>query len=829
MRRSQFLSYGLQFLLLLVVLSACNTTKYLSDDELLLKKNNIKFINTEKVKNKTALGYELATFYQQKPNTNFLLFFPREWFYFTTQDAKDTTKFDRWQQRVIAEKPTIFKTVLADSTARSMQYYLQYNGYYDAKVFYDDVVKNKKVVTTYFIDTKQLYTIDSVFFSSEDTAIHRILQEIHPRTLMKQGEPLTRTIYEQEKERITNSLRNQGYADFYSNYVSPLVADTTFHPGKANVYMEVLPPLSDSTHRQYRVGKVTIYTQYNPTIEETALKDTLIKGFHFRIPIQNNFKIRPQVIAESTHLRTGDLYSQASYDLTINQLSSLGIYRFVRIQEKIDSLDNEVLNFRIELTRNSRMEMGIDFELNYTNRSVTAGAGNLIGITASPSLRNRNLFRGAELLVTNISAGVEVNPTARDSSFWNTIDLRAQTNLYLPRFNDYLGLWRGMYGARISKKGGIISDEFYRLLHESAQTRMTASYNYLLLLDFYSYNLLNASYGFDVQKSTTQGARRYLVNHIGIDFLQPSTQPAFDAILSSNPFLARSFGDQLFVSLLFRDLSYVFNSRANRRGQSHYWGLNVEMAGAEIWAGNSIYNAFALSSDTLRLGEVDFSQYAKVEVDYRHYKQYNPKTSFAARFAFGVARPFGFTTDVPYVKQFYVGGPNSIRAWAVRGLGPGGYADPLTIDPDPSNRLLFYQTGDFKLEFSLEYRFNIFWRLNGAFFLDGGNVWTLQEDPTRAGSQFLFSAKSIDNNTLPYAVNDAFYKQIALGSGFGIRFDMSYFIFRLDMGLRMRSPFPLTENFTDGSRVTENDYWYNWDNYRFRELINFNIGLGYPF
>lgn len=829
MRIFRLARFFLQLLALLVLFSACNTTKFLEDDELLLTKNSIKFINTKKIKNKTALSYELSTFYEQEPNSNFLLVFPREWFYFKTQEADDTTKLDRWQRRVIAEQPTIYDQLLADSTAKSMQYFLQYNGYYDADVFYDDVVKNKKVKVTYFVDAKQQYLIDSVFFSSEDTTIQRVLRETRSLSLMQPGEPLTRTLYEQERERITNSLRNRGYADFYSNYVSPLVADTTYQAGKANVYLEVLPPTRDSTHEQYRVGTVAVYPQYDPLADEVNLQDTTVGGFLFRFPKDNDFKVRPQVLIESIYLRPGDVYSQANYDLTIKQLSSLGIYRFVRIQEEVDDVNPDQLNFRIELTRNLRMEMGIDFELNYTNRSVTAGAGNLIGITASPSLRNRNLFQGAELLVTNISAGVEVNPTATDSTFWNTIDLRAQTNLYLPKFYDYLGMWRGLYSARISKKGGIISDRFFRSLHENAQTRLTASYNYLLLLGFYRYNLLNATYGFDLQESHPRGTKRYLLNHIGVDFLRPTTQQAFDDILDSNPFLERSFGDQLFVSLLFRDFNYVFNSRPNRRGQSHYWGFNVETAGTEIWAGNAIYNAFALRSDTLRIGNIDFSQYIKTEADYRYYKQFTPKTSLATRVNFGIARPFGFTTDVPYVKQFYVGGPNSIRAWAVRGLGPGGYEDPLTIDPDPSNRLLFYQTGDLKLEFNIEYRFNIFWRLNGAFFLDGGNVWTLRRDPARPGSQFLFRDRAIENSTQPYPINDAFYKQIALGSGFGTRLDLTYFIFRLDMGLRMRSPFPLTENFSDGSRVVEQDYWYDWNKYNFWDLVNFNIGLGYPF
>ncbi len=832
MQQFRFLQYVFQGLVLLLSLSACNTTKYLAGDEQLLIKNGIKLVNAKNVKNKTSLKYELATLYKQKPNTNFLLFFPREWFYFSTLAPEDTTKIDRWQRRVIAETPAIFQSYLADSTARSMEYYLQYNGYYNASVFYDDVLSGKdkkKIQITYYVNTGQQFVIDTVFFSSPDSNIHRILQNISDRTLMKAGVPLTRTVYEQEKDRITTHLRNNGYATLYANYIAPIDADTTLRKGRANVYVEVLPPARDSLHQVFRIGEVIIYSQYDPLTEEANLRDTIVKGYRFRIPPNSGFKVRPQVIVESIYLRPGDVYSQANYDLTVRRLSALGVYKFVRIKEEPDSENPEILNFRIELTRNLRMEMGIDFELNYTNRSATSGAGNLIGVFVSPGLRNRNLFRGAELLVTNLSAGVEINPNFGDTlaRLWNTIDLRAQADLYFPKFHDYLGVWRGLYSARIRKGGGLISDTYYQLLHENAQTRLTASYNYLLLLDFYRYNLLNAFYGYDLQYFDSKGSHRYIVNHIGLDYLRPVTEEKFKDILDANPFLEQSFGKQLFVSLLFRDFSYVHNSRTDRLGNSHYLGFNVELAGTEIWAGNAIYNAFALSSDTLRLGDIDFSQYAKAEADYRYYKQFNPKTSFASRVSFGIARPFGFTTDVPYVKQFYVGGPNSIRAWAVRGLGPGGHVDTLTRSAQ--NRLLFYQTGDLKLEFSAEYRFNIFWRLNGAFFLDGGNIWTIRHDPSRPGSQFLFRSKAIENTNAAYKINDAFYKQIALGTGFGFRFDLTYFIFRLDMGVRLRSPYPL--QISGDKSVREADYWYRWqsEDYSFRDIVNFNLGLGFPF
>lgn len=820
------------FVIIMMILSgfffsACNTARYLSADDLLLSKNNIKIESDTLIRNKQNLKYELSTLYKQKPNTNFLFFFPREWFFFSTQDSKDTTKFDQWQRRVIAEVPAFFSPLLADSTQNAMRYYLQYNGYYDAEVYWDDAVREKKkqVEITYFVYPKMPYLIDTTLFISGDSNIHQLLQRIQDKTVLKKGEPLTRNAYESEKKRVTDYLRNNGYARFYANFIAPVEADTSRTAHTANVLFEVLPPAKDSLHQVFSVGNVTVYPNYNPTEEAAILIDTLINGYYFKSSA-NTFKVNPQTIINGIYLRKGNLYSQENYDKTIKQLSTLSIYKFVRIKEEVDPSDPGILNFRIELTRNPKMEFGVDFELNYTNRSTssaTSAANNLIGISISPSLRNRNLLGGAELLVTNVSAGVEINPDLfSDTRFWNTIDFRIQSSLYFPKFIDYFGVWKGLNSARINKKGGIISNNFYDALRDNTATRLSASYNYLLLLDFYRYDLLNASFGYDVQKSNTT---RYIIDHIGIDYLLPETRPAFDEILDANGFLQRSFSQQLFVSLLFRNLSYVHSSRPNRFGESSYWGFNVEMAGAEIWAGNAIYNAFSLKSDTLRIGNTSFSQYIKLEQDFRYFKQYTPKRSFAARINFGIARPFGYTTDVPYVKQFYVGGPNSIRAWAVRGLGPGGYVDSLTLDFRGNNRLLFYQAGDLKLEFNVEYRFNIFWRLNGALFLDGGNVWTIRREADREGSQFLFKSRTIEGSKNRYTVNDAFYKQIALGGGLGLRFDFTYFIFRLDMGTKLRYPYPYKfENDAD----SKGRYWNDFQGWGIRQ-INFNLGLGYPF
>lgn len=798
--------------MLLLLLQSCGVRKYLDVDEYLLTKNSIKLRTVEKLDNKRRLKYELSTLYEQKVNGNFFSV-PREWFYYKIQSSSDTTRFNNWQLRVIAEEPSIFDEDRAGSTAEAMQRYLRSKGFFDAEVFYDETIKAKakKAEVNYYVQPGHLFLIDSISFSSPDSNIHQILQDIAADTELAPGVGLDRKIYEAEKKRISTYLRNHGYAEFYPNSFPPLEVDTTVKQYRAEVHMEVAAPEQDSVHPVFQVGEIHVYPDYDIRIPQDSLIDTLIQGIYFHLA-NRELKIKPSVIIDNIFLETGVLYQQDQYDRTNRQLSELSAFRFVRIKQEEDPLVPRLLHFKVELSPSPLLQLGVDFELNYTNRSNNQGIGNLIGIAVSPSISNRNLLKGSELLISNLSAGVEVNPNLNDNRLWNTIDLRLQSDLYLSRFNDYLGIWRLIHTLPFQKERKAAATSFYDQLVDRASTRISASYNYTLLLDFYQYNLFAASYGYDLQPNQRN---RYILTHLALDYFQPTVKPQFQELLDANPFLERSFGNQLFISLLFREFNYRFNKPTDAFGRSSYFSINFETAGTEAWLGNTIYNAFALQSDTLRIGTTDFSQYIRLETDFRYFKELSPKHGLAARINLGIARPFGFSTDVPYVKQFYSGGPNDIRAWAARELGPGGLIDSLTLNT--TNPLLFYQAGDLKASLSLEYRFNIYWRLNGAFFLDAGNIWTLREDPSRPGSQFRIRRGSYIDDDGQDHVLDPFYQQIALGTGFGLRFDLTYFIFRLDLGVKLRYPY----------QWRKDTYWNPID--RWFDDANLNFGLGFPF
>jgi outer membrane protein assembly factor BamA len=812
---------GLLLLALATLGIGCNTTKYLAEDEVLLRDNTVKIRGD--VRNKSLLTYELSTLTKQDANSKLLGFIPRERIYLRHRARGDSSRLRRAWRTAFGEPPVFYDDSLTRASVEAMQYYLRYQGYFNAAVYADDVIRNQKAQVTYNVVPGPLFTIDTVFFEGNDPRIDDILERGREESLLQPGEPIDLNLFEQEKRRLTTILRNEGYAFFFNTYFDDLEIDTNQAPKQGNLYIEVLPPPRQEEHRVYRIGSVSVYPDFEG-IQESGeqIRDTLVNGVHFIYLQEEKASVRPQALLRNIALAPGEIFSQEDFDRTNRQLSELGVFRFVRIRQEIDSLNPEILHFAVQLTPNDRIEVGADAGFSFTNRSGVNNAQNLLGLNLSPTLRNRNTFGGAEQFIFDLNAGIEVNPFQSDSvRFINSLDIRTNFQFNLPRFWDPFRLYRRLYGLPVGKDRHLLNERFYNALQQQANSQIAFSYELFELLDFYRLDIVNFDFSYELNRSSTS---RYQITHPGIDFLIPTTERNFQRIISENPFLERSFGRQAFVSLLFRDFSYSRTGRPNRRGESTYVGGRIETAGGEIWLANSIANWFSdrdVRWQALLGEETDFSQYIQFEFDFRYYRRFSANQNLATRFNPAIARPFGFTTDVPYVKQFFVGGANSMRAWAPRGLGPGGYQDPLA-DAGRDSIAQLYQAADLKLELNLEYRFNLFWRLRGALFLDIGNIWTINRDLDRCGSQFLFSRAVYPCGGNDAYIHEPFYRQLAIGSGFGMRVDLTYFIFRLDLGL------PLRYNQERLRSDASSSYWYDFSSLSLGD-VSYNLGLGYPF
>lgn len=771
--------------------------------------------------------------YKQKPNANMfnLPWISKRWFWYRNQGPADTTRYDRFVLKNFAEKPSIFDDQKAYETAETMEYYLQNRGWFNAEVYHTKDIKGKKgqkANVTYYVVPNKRYLVDTVDFISKDADIERTLDRIDDETFLSPQDPVDNRLYEQERTRISKHLRNNGYYAFSPRYVAPLTGDSLNH--RVKIDLEVLLPSEQTHHQKYTIGKINIFPQLIYSDTATVFRDTIIDGVKFTLPVGEEFFVKPGTLSRNVFVREGQLFSQQDKDRTLAALGKLGVYKIINVTE-VPSIENDtVLNVDIQLTPRKPLEFGTDLEVNTsgTNSTVTLGGRRFFGAGAGLSVKDRNLLGGAELLVVNSDLNFDFDFAEIDNpeNFVNTLDFKVQTDLYLPKFVDYLGFWGGL------QKMKLLNESFYNRLGEKSSTRISFSYNFVDRFRLYQLNSLNVSYGYEIPQTKTS---RYELTHFGLNYLRPLIQPDFQQILDDAPFFARSFEQQLFTGFLLRNFGYTYTSPVSRRGESFVVNGNFELSGAEILAANSVYNAFAETDKVFEIsgtnGTTAFSQYSVLEGDVRFYRDISQDKQFAFRFYTGVGVPFGNSTDVPYVKQFSVGGPYSIRAWRARELGPGGYLDPLTQGPD-ANALLFYQTGNFKIEANAEYRFLMFdlfgFKWDGALFADIGNIYTLNDDPERPLSKLAWTPEF---ETLPdgriVKVQDNFLNQLAVGSGFGIRADFLYFIFRLDLGVPLRNPYPTTV-FRNGEATEEVFYWRDLREFRLRDLT-INIDLGYPF
>jgi outer membrane protein insertion porin family len=780
-----FSSRIIYFVSLLALLSSCNVSKYLAPDQHLVVKNSIKIADKSNPINKFELSTELGGQYRQQANKRNIFGFSSEiWLHF-----KLINRQDKFLYRQFAAPPVIYSDDESQRTALNIRNFMRQKGYLDANCTYHVSFKHKKAKVKYILDLGQIFAISDLTFTTQDTVLKPILANIAQGTVLKIGKPLSGDLFNTEKARIATFLKNDGFAYFVTNNVE-MFGDTSENH-KVKVRVDLLPPSDSSFHRRVQIGQAIIHTNVVPG-QEQVQQDTIVQRLRFLSPSQRA-RVKPHILANAIELRPGVVYRQEDFDKTYRQLSNLGLYRLVTIKQLKDSSDTEKLNVEILLSPNKRLSVSGDAGLTYTSAQISQ----LLGGSVNGYMRYRNLFRGAENLQLNMRYGVDFDVTNKANLIFSQ-ELRGIATLSVPRFLDYVGLWRRANKLRIGGRG-LVTDKLYMRMKEEGQALFSLSFNKTQFTDLFTNLGGNLAFGYSLkgQKRKTD----YRWNHVGIDYLKVNTAPDFEQQLRSNPALRLSLGDQLFTGFLFRDFTYLFQTRNLNAKNTWNFKLVSELSGAEIYLANRLWN-IPYPGVSFRLKNLDFASYARIDADLANHHILNRTAgvSLDSRLGGSIAAPYGPSKFVPYVKQVFVGGPNSLRAWRIRELAPGSYEDPRA-DSIRQN----YHTGDIRLEANTELRFDMFWFLKGAVFLDAGNVWTLQKDTLRQGVAF----------------SPNFYKEIAVGTGFGFRADFTYFIVRLDTGLKLRNPFPdKNGSYLARTRIR-----------KFSELskLNYNIAVGYPF
>lgn len=790
------------FLALSVLVVSCSPTRKLVEGEYLLTKNIIK--SDSKVVSKS----DLESFIRQKPNRKILAFYR---FHLQVHNLVNQQKLDDralvLQERAdrrnerrrakgkapkdrrrsfwewledIGEEPVLYDALTTHKSAEQLEIFLRGKGHFNAKVT-DSVSfndKRKRAKTYYAIASGTPYTVRNVVYAIDDARLARLTKPTRGRDkVLKNGMPYDVDKFQEERDRIDRILKSNGYYAFSDDYVRYLV-DTTLGNHQVDVTLSIADPdvkdtvrIKSKRHQVYNIRDIYVHTDYDQRQSRSITYDTLVYN-GVRFIYNKKFKHRPEMLFDKVFFKTGDIYRIKRGELTYRYLSSLRAYKFINISfnEAIEDDGNHVLDCHVNLTPGLRQSYAI--ELQGTNTE-----GNL-GISGSFVYKNKNLFRGAEILQFKLTGGLEsqvVGSNIQTNNInqvlpFNTIEVNPEISLIFPKL--------------------LVPFRPHRVIrYGDPKSTITLGYNYQQRPD-YTRSIFNAKFGYQWMQS--QFANHYL-NPIEVNFVNIYNEaPAFLERINglNDKLLKNTFSPHMTTTTNY---TYIFNNqRLNKKGNFSYFKARLESSGNILRGIMAMVGAQKDTNNSYRILNIPFAQYLKYEVDFRKYFQVTSFSQVVVRINHGIGFPLLNLGVLPFESSFFGGGANGIRAWSARSLGPGSLADSLNLQD---------QFGDIKLEFNLEYRFDIYRWFKGAIFADAGNVWLIKNDKDRPGGLFEFKD---------------FYKEFALGMGVGVRLDFSFFIIRFDVATPFHDP---------GRPV--DDRWairyFNWSE------VNLNLGIGYPF
>lgn len=746
----------------------CKPTRLIQDDEYLLQKNKID-IDSKKIDKGELRGY-----YRQVPNKRTLLIFKFPLSVYNFSKIGQERKWKNWMGRVIGEPPVVYDSMLVQRTTQQFERYLKNEAYYNAKVDYSIKLSKKKARVTYHINLNKPIVIDKVQYNVLDSLIKPLIDSDTTNSLLKTGELFKLESLENERNRIVSMLRDSGYYDFSIDYIKYRV-DTARHL-KASIEVLVnkaftINPdksVTEYPHKKYWINKVFFLPDFDPQLAIRSHNsyfhtfDTIpYKGFGFIYPeIQN---IRPKVLLKANAIEQGSMYSNQVVNNTLFYMNSLRLFRLTNINfTKVPGSDS-LLNCSIQLTPSTYQGFSVNLETTNTE-------GNY-GLGGNFNYQHKNLFHGAEIFNVKFSGAFRRQAQTENYDAFNIIEYGIDASLETPSF---------ILPFRMER--------FYK--SKRPKTYFTASYNYQQRPD-YTRVINNISMGY---RWRGVGNIRHIVSPFDLSLVDVKNPKESFLDLIQGTFLENSYKDYFIAG---GNYSFIFQNKTEDQNRNYtYFRWNLGGAGNLI---NFLHKDLGLK-DTADNGYYEiwglqYAQYTLTDVDYRYYYHFNLLNELVTRVFAGVAVPYGNSDVIPFVKQYFSGGAEGIRAWRAKDLGPGTYKSDTLVDyPN--------QMGDIKFEFNLEYRFgyNKTWR--GAIFLDVGNIWTLKKDDYRPGAEFDFGK---------------FYKQLAIGTGFGVRYDMEFAVFRLDWGLPVRDP-----------KISGRESWVFSNKLKLSDFV-WNFAIGYPF
>lgn len=761
-------------LLFALILSSCSTTKNIpKNDQLFIGLTKIEYNNYDNEKENTdhftSTKEEIEASLATAPNgalfgsSYYRTPFPYGlWIWNAFSGSRN--KIAQWITKTFGKAPVLMRQVNPELRASVAQSVLRNHGYLNGTVSYQIVPQKnpKKAKIGYTVNFGRLFTVDSLEYVDFPQMADSLINLTKNDALIKSGSPLDASIMDAERTRLSTLFRNNGYYFYQPNFASYL-ADTTAVSGKAKLRLQMASNLPAITRRKWYIGNIRIDIR-KQFMEE--LKDSFS---HRYFTVRFNGKrppIRPRIILADLRLRPRQQFSYDRYIESSNKINGSGL--FSSVEFNFTPRDTTGRSDTLDLNLSCTFGKPYDFyiETNYKNKiNGRHGPELVIGFT------KRNAFRGGEKLDINLHGSYEweqggnVNGSGGNM---NSYEYGADASIEFPRL--------------------VVPFLKRRRYFTTPSTYAKISMNVLNRPDYFKMHTFSAEWTYKWQRSDKL---RHEFSPLTLQYQKLNrTTAKFDSILYANPYLQTSMQD-VFIPKIRYTLTY---SSAMRSRNPLVWETTFTEAGNILSLGYMAAGDKWSQTDK-QLFSNPYAQFLKLETDISKTWQLGEKSQLVAHANAGIIYTYGNSSAAPYSEQFYVGGANSIRAFAVRSIGPGSYTT------DVSRLSYLDQTGDIKLQLNLEYRFNIFGSLYGAGFIDAGNVWALRDDGYRKGSQFKFK------NAL---------KEMALGTGIGIRYDLEFLVLRLDWGVGLHVPYE-----------TGKSGFYNIPNFKDGQAIH--LAIGYPF
>ena len=749
-------------------LQSCSTTRRLPEGEILytgVKKVDIQSDSASGVP--SAMASAIRTSVDVAPNNYFKLLkwrypFPLGlWVYNNWPNPEKG--FKHWIYEKLVEEPVLLSDVRPEVRTHMIEEILDNNGYFRGTATYSLVQgKNKrKAKILYDVKTGPAYPVDSIEFLPDTCRLYHLIDSLaaRDRYLSAVRPRFSTDSLSVARMRITNGLRNRGYYFFKPTYIEYL-ADSIARPGSVLLRMTLAANTPRVALQPYVTGDVTVRVNRN---RGGGMPDTVQFRRATLIQMMPS-RLRRKLFDENIAFRPGRTFSVRNMDRTQSNLSRLGIFNSINIEAWPDTLTSGAdgrrrLNVDIDCTFDAPLEASV--EVNASSKSNSyIGPGITLGIT------NKNIFGGGEQLSVKATGSYEWQTGSGRKSIFNSYEIGLTASLAFPRMLAPKFIPRSRFNLN--------------------WTRFDLNADLLNRPHYFKMAQFNASVNYDWR------FRRHVSNTLTLFKLTYTnlmhTTAEFDSIMDANPAVAQSFRSQFIPQMIY---NYVYD-RAFGRNNTLNWQFTLQEAGNIFWG---IYSACGKKGEKELFG-TPFSQFVKGSTQLVWGRRLGGDHWLVSRVAAGAAHAYGNSTQVPYSEQFYVGGANSVRAFTVRSIGPGSYKAPPGQQED-----YFDRTGTFKFEANVEYRFPIFGPVHGAVFLDAGNVWLLKSDPMRPGGTLRAST---------------FLRDLALGTGVGLRVDISMLVIRGDLGIGIHAPYD-----------TGHGGYYNMAS--FGKSLAFHLAIGYPF